>query len=572
MQTQHIAELILSGFKKHYTLFQDITAKVPNTFAKQDWQAITDLSRLRINHYDERVNETTLTLKNKFNIKTLHEPRWLEVKKTYEDLLSFHPQAELAETYFNSVFCRLFHRQYYNNNFIFVETSLKEAPSQSIESEYKSYFPVVDGLHNTLTNILNSFHFETHFFHLKRDVILLVHAFYTQSPDTHQQPWQMRFDILKAPLYRNKAAYIVGRVISKTGVQPFIIAVLHDGNKGLYLDVLLTQSSQMSVVFGFARAYFMVETNAPSALVRFLKQLMPNKTLAELYSAVGFHKQGKTEFYREFLQHLTNSHDQFDIASGTSGMVMMVFTLPSFDYVFKVIKDKFGESKPFGRNTVLARYQLVKTHDRVGRMADTIQYSNVVFPLARFNSTLLTQLKNTIADSMKIEGDFIIIKHLYIERQMTPLNLYLQTANSDQTKAAITEYGQALKEMIAVNIFPGDMLLKNFGVSKHKRVIFYDYDEVQYLTDMNFRKMPIVQNYDDYLASEESDSVAPQDVFSEQLCKFVLPINEHKEHLLNSHPELIEVEFYKKAQTNIRNKHKSHISPYPDTQRFMHNW
>ena len=572
MQPRHIAELILTGFKKHYQLFQKTTAQAPLAFAKRDWQQINEISKLRISYYDDRVNETTKALKQAQLTEQLDEQLWLEVKILYQRFLCFHPQAELAETFYNSVFCRLYHRRYFHNDFIFVQATLKDAPAIPVEAEYRSYFPVVDGLKPTIKRIIEHFDFKAPFVNLERDIRLLVKAFYKQAPDTHHQPWQMRFDILHAPFYRNKAAYIVGRVVSQSGVQPFIIAVLHHENKGLYLDALLTKSSQMRVIFGFARAYFMVETHAPSAMVRFLNQLMPNKTLAELYNAIGFHKQGKTEFYREFLHHLSHSDDNFIIAPGTPVMVMMVFTLPSFGYVFKVIKDKFGESKPFGRDTVLKRYQLVKSHDRVGRMADTIEYSNVVFPLARFDSNLLAQLHKTIDSSMVIEGPWLIIKHLYIERRMTPLNLFLENASEESAADAIEEYGQALKEMIAVNIFPGDMLLKNFGVSKHKRIIFYDYDEVQYLTDMNFRALPKAKSYDDYLTDEQSYSVAPQDVFPEQLCTFVMPNPKYKQFLLSTHPELVDVSFWKQAQQNIKKGHVSHIYPYPTAQRFIHHW
>ena len=221
---------------------------------------------------------------------------------------------------------------------------------------------------------------------------------------------------------------------------------------------------------------------------------------------------------------------------------------------------------------MLKRYQLVKKHDRVGRMADTIEYSNVVFPLARFDSNLLQQLHQTIGSSMVIEGDWLIIKHLYIERRMTPLNLFLENADDASAADAIEEYGQALKEMIAVNIFPGDMLLKNFGVSKHKRIIFYDYDEVQSLTDMNFRALPKAKTYDDYLMDEQSYSVAPQDVFPEQLCTFVMPNPIYKQFLMSTHPELIDVNFWKQAQQNIKNGQVSHIYPYPTAQRFIHHW
>lgn len=572
MQSQQIADLILNGFKTHYLLFQQITATAPIAFAEQDWGSIHKINKLRITYYDERVKDTTAQLQKNLGDVPFCDKKWHNCKQIYQQYLSFHPQAELAETFYNSVFCHLFHHRYFNNDFIFVTTTLADEPALPVEAEYRSYFPVVDGLRPTIRKILNQFDFKVPFVDLERDIRLLVKAFYNQAPDTHHQASQMRFDILQAPFFRNKAAYIVGRVVSQSGVQPFIIAVLHHHDKGVYLDTLLTNSSQMRVIFGFARAYFMVETHAPSALVRFLNQLMPNKTLAELYNAIGFHKQGKTEFYREFLTHLQHSTDDFIVAPGTPGMVMMVFTLPSFGYVFKVIKDKFGESKPFGRDTVLKRYQLVKNHDRVGRMADTIEYSNVVFPLVRFTSELLAQLKATIGDSMSIEGDLLIIKHLYIERRMMPLNLYLQNANDEEATTAITEYGQALKEMISVNIFPGDMLLKNFGVSKHKRVIFYDYDEVQYLTQMNFRALPKAKSYDDYLTNEQSYSVAPQDVFPEQLCTFVMPNPKYKAIFNEVHPELLSVDYWQQAQKNINKGVVSQIYPYPDTQRFIYNW
>ena len=379
----------------------------------------------------------------------------------------------------------------------------------------------------------------------------------------------MRFDMLPNPFYRNKGAYIIGRVVSQSGIQPFIISVLHNQDGLLKIDALLTNSSQMRVIFGFARAYFLVSTEAPSAMIRFLNQLMPNKTPAELYNAIGFHKQGKTEFYREFLHHLENSHDKFVVAPGTPGMVMMVFTLPNFPYVFKIIKDKFSESKPFGKETVLARYQLVKNHDRVGRMADTIEYSDVVLPLNRFCPDLLVQLKSTIADSIKIEGNHIVIKHLYIERRMTPLNLYLEQASEEQSYKVIEDYGLAIKEMLQANIFPGDMLLKNFGVSKHQRVIFYDYDEVQYLTQMNFRTLP-KPSLEDLYSGADLYSVAPQDVFPEQLLTFVMTSPQLKQYFETTHPELLTVEYWLNAQADIRNKVSKHIYPYPPEQRFSH--
>ncbi|ATC94986.1 bifunctional isocitrate dehydrogenase kinase/phosphatase [Pseudoalteromonas tunicata] len=572
---QLIANLILKGFKKHYQLFQEITAIAPKAFNQANWLAIQKASADRISYYDDRVNETIAELKARLILDQSEQPNvqlWRDIRAIYQQLLLFHPQPELAESFYNSVFCRLFHYGYFNNDFIFVKSTLSEQPTIPSAAEYRSYFPVVDGLKQTIRDIIKQFNFEVPFVNLERDIRLLVKAFIKQSPNSHHHAHQMRFDILKSPFYRNKAAYIVGRVVSKSGIQPFIVPILHHFNHGLYLDALITQSSHMRVIFGFARAYFMVQTEAPSAIVHFLNQLMPNKTPAELYSALGFHKQAKTQFYRELQHQLNQTKEQFESAAGTKGMVMTVFTLPSFPYVFKVIKDKFGEGKPFGRDTVLARYQLVKRHDRVGRMADTIEYSNVAFPLCTISDSLLEELKTTVASALEFRDNLLIIKHLYIERRMTPLNLYLQTATLEQTRTVMDEYGQALKEMISVNIFPGDMLLKNFGVTSHQRVIFYDYDEVQYLTDMNFRALPKAKNYDDYLMAHSSYSVAPQDVFPEQLTTFVTTNATVRNLLEQLHPQLLDVDYWQQAQRNIKANKFANICPYPKALRFKNDW
>ncbi|WP_440055840.1 bifunctional isocitrate dehydrogenase kinase/phosphatase [Pseudoalteromonas sp. T1lg65] len=567
MHGQNIADKILQGFKGHYSTFQQVTKRVPAAFAKQNWKIVDEISKQRIDLYDKKVNETVEQLRKILPGRPqLAANIWHQVKESYAERLTFHPQAELAETFYNSVFCRLFHRKYYKNEFIFVESTLENNTTLPVDTEYRSYFPVVHGIKPTVRKIFSDVEFLCPFADLENDIRLLLKAFYKQAPNTHHQPHLMRFDMLQYPFYRNKGAYLIGRVVSQSGIQPFIISVLHNQNGKLYIDALLTKSSQMRVIFGFARAYFLVNTNSPSALVKFLNQLMPNKTKAELYNAIGFHKQGKTEFYREFLSHLNASDEQFEIAKGTPGMVMMVFTLPSFPYVFKVIKDAFPESKPFGRDTVIQRYQLVKRHDRVGRMADTIEYSDVVIPRNRFSNELYLQLRKTIATSMYEEGDNVIIKHLYIERRMIPLNIYLAEVDDETCRQIIKDYGQALKEMISVNIFPGDMLLKNFGVSRHKRVIFYDYDEVQYLSDMNFRSLP-TQTLDDVYSYEEV-SVAPQDVFPEQLCTFVLTNPKLRSIFFEYHPELAEARFWQQAQDKIKRGLANHIFPYPDENRF----
>lgn len=566
-----IAELVLNGFNTHFKLFQQITTQAKQRYALGDWVTVQNASSERITFYDKRVRETVAKVEQELEISVADDTLLKAVKESYLQRLRFHPQAELAETFYNSIFCRLFHRDYFNNENIFVETTLATDIPVPKESVYASLFPAVEGMHSCVRNMLNSFDFGLPFCTLERDIDAIITTFQAQTDFGKYAAHEVRLDYLKAPFYRNKAAYIVGRVVANEQVQPFIIPVINNENGSVYADTILTDKNQVSIIFGYSRAYFMVEAQAPSAVVHFLKDLLPHKTLCELYSSIGFHKQAKTEFYRELLDHLSDSDDQFCVAPGIKGMVMEVFTLPSFPYVFKVIKDKFAPSKEFGRQTVKDRYFLVKKHDRVGRMADTLEYSHVALPKHRFSAELLAQLQNTIPGSLEIEEEKIIIKHMYIERRMIPLNIFLEDSNDEDTEHVMKDYGKALKEMIAVNIFPGDMLLKNFGVTRHKRVVFYDYDEVQYLLDMTFRKIPPAATYEDELSSEPWYSVSPGDVFPEQIATFVTTQKRIRDYFLKHHADLLDANYWQHKQSNIQNGIIEDIYPYPRAQKFRIN-
>jgi isocitrate dehydrogenase kinase/phosphatase len=571
-QAEIIANTILKGFNRHFRLFQKITAGAKARFETADWKGVQKASADRISYYEERVREVVEHFHGDTGMIELDGPLWQEVKRRYVDLLMFHPQAELAETFYNSVFCKLFDRRYFNNDNIFVETTLAETIPVPKESVYRSYFPGVDGLRNTIRRILSDFGFSLSFVDMDRDILLMVRAFSRQSEQANHKLHHVRFDILKSAFYRNKAAYIVGRVVTRGGVQPFIIPILNREGIGLYMDTLITDANQMTVIFGTSRAYFMVETQAPSALVYFLKELLPHRKVAELYSAIGFHKQGKTEFYRELLTHMANSSDMFQRAPGVKGMVMEVFTLPSFPYVFKVIKDRFPPGKDFSRAIVERRYQLVKKHDRVGRMADTMEYSDVALPLARIDPVLLGELKESIASSLEFDGDLLVIKHLYIERRLTPLNIHIKNLDEPAQRDVIFDYGVALKDMMAANIFPGDMLLKNFGVTRQGRVVFYDYDEVQYLLDVNFRKIPEPQTPEQEMSGEPWYSVGPNDIFPEEFATFIMPQPGMRRMFVGMHAELLDAAYWREVQEGIRAGRIADVFPYPQSQRFIHEY
>ena len=374
--------------------------------------------------------------------------------------------------------------------------------------------------------------------------------------------------MLGSPFFRNQTAYIVGRVVNGSNQYPFVVPVKHDRNGRLALDALLMDDYELAILFSANREYFLVDMEVPSAYVEFLRELLPDKTRAELYTMVGLQKGGKNLFYRDFLHHLKHSRDKFIIAPGIRGLVMSVFTLPSYPYVFKVIRDVIPKSKDTDRQTIKQKYTLVKHHDRVGRMTDTLEYSDVAFPLGRFSPELLEELRATAPSVLENEGDHVIVRHVYIERRVIPLNIFLETADDAQRMHAMREYGDAIKELARVNIFAGDLLFKNFGVTRFGRIVFYDYDEIEYLTDCNFRRIPPPPADHDDMSDEIWYPVGPRDVFPEEFATFLLTDPRTRACFLYYHADLLDARWWQSVQEEIRSGAVVEVLSYPEAVRF----
>jgi len=568
-----IARTILDGFDRHYTLFRQASKTAKTYFERANWTTAQQDARKRIDFYDKRVQECVHALEDEYVPEDLDDETWRETKLHYIGLLTGHKRPELAESFFNSVSCHILHRSYYRNDFIFVRPAVSTEYIETDEPAptYRVYYPAADGLRIALRRMVTNFQLACPFTDLDRDIALvearMVEHFILDEREPNQQ-----LHVLSSLFFRNKGAYIVGRAINGAREHPFVVPILHGDDGRLYLDTVLTDPEQVVLLFSFTRAYFMVDMEVPSAYVQFLRNLMPKKPRSEIYTVLGLQKQGKTLFYRDFLLHLKHSSDAFRIAPGIRGLVMLVFELPSFPYVFKVIKDFYPPPKDTTRARIKEKYLLVKHHDRVGRMADTLEYSDVAFPLARFDEELLAELRRYAPSLVEIEGDRIIIKHLYIERRMVPLNIFLDDAqrsgNDDLVEHAVFEYGNAIRDLVAANIFPGDMLYKNFGVTRHGRVVFYDYDEIEYLTDCHFRDIPQPRNEEDEMAAEPWYPIGKHDVFPEQFARFLLANSKIRAAFMKHHAALLTRVWWQSHKDRILAGEVENVFPYPQHIRF----
>jgi len=588
-----IAKAMMDGFNRHYRLFRTESARAKHRFETADWHGQQRAQRERIEFYDLRVLECSNRLEREFKAGEQPMEVWQQIKLLYIGLLVDHHQPELAETFFNSVTTKILHRSYFQNDFIFVRPAVSTEYIQNSEADarptYRAYYPTRETMQATALRIVQDFDLRLVFEDLERDTALVAKVMREQLGDFALRA-NFQVQVLTGLFFRNKGCYIVGKLINGFQELGFALPVLHGKTGLLRIDAALFGEEDLLMLFSFARAYFMVDMEVPSAYVQFLRSLMPRKPRNEIYNALGLAKQGKTLFYRDFLHHLRHSTDKFRIAPGIKGMVMLVFDQPSFPYVFKVIKDFYPPPKDTSREQIKGKYLLVKQHDRVGRMADTLEYSGVGFPLQRFEPELLAEIEKFAPSQLQVNTrsdgtQEVIIAHVYIERRMIPLNIYLQEAfdagGADEANASpsadrargqiergVVEYGNAIKDLVAANIFPGDMLWKNFGITRHGKVVFYDYDEIEYITDCNFRRVPVPRNEEEEMSGEIWYSVGPKDVFPETFTPFLLGNPAVRKVFMEHHADLLDVDFWQGHKDSIAQGYVHDVFPYDREKRF----
>lgn len=564
-----VAEIILDGFYDYFDEFHRITIGARERFISANWKACQQASKDRLNMYLDKILAVKEKVIQEADERVFQPNFWPNAKHAYSAIIKGLSSFEIAETFFNSIYCKFFDHEHISNDNIFVYPSADQfSRTIGAQTESFNYYHSNGNLRQLLHKMLDDVDLGLPYEDKERDVESMRNVILKQLPtDIIRNPDAYAI-IHKSVFYRSKAAYLIGKVISEELSVPFVLPILQNEQRTLYVDALIFDPDELSIIFSFTRAYFKVDTPNPSEVVRFLKDLMPWKPYSELYNSIGFNRHGKTEFNREFITHLRSSNDKFIIAPGIKGMVMSVFTLPSYERVFKIIKDRFTPPKEMTKQIVKEKYMLVSRHDRAGRMADTQEFSNALFPLNRFSQDLIDELLAVAPSTVEIRGDKVLIRHLYVERRMTPLNIYLDNANEKEAYQAILGYGAAIKQLAAANIFPGDMLFKNFGVTRHNRVVFYDYDEICPLTECNFRKIPAPKTPEQEMAAEPWYSVGPNDVFPEEFRTFLLGNPIVRKIFDEHHSEIFDAEYWQGLQQALLDGKVMDVLPYPIEHRF----
>jgi isocitrate dehydrogenase kinase/phosphatase len=553
------AQAIVDSFVGYNADFRTVTRRAPQRFEARDWVGSQRDAVERIELYDRRVKQIIAELSERYGEAVRDRSLWTGAKRRFAELIESMPDNEFMKTFFSSTSRSLFGTVGLDPEIEFVALDID--PLRGIGSAVLTNTYVNRGsLELLFEELLADFRFKTPYKNFDKTVQLTAAAVASQCAAREYRQVE-RVEIIRPVFFQITRAYLVGRVIGAGWVLPLVIA-LKNTDAGVVIDAVMTSEDRVSVLFSFTRSYYHVDLERVGEAVVFLHSILPRKPISELFIVLGRARQGKTERYRELFRHLGQSSDEFVLAPGERGLVMVVFTLPSFDVVFKLIRDRFAYPKNILREEVIAKYELVFKHDRAGRLVDAQEFKRLRFPLRRFSQELLQELLSETAGTAHVDGGDLIIDHCYIERRMTPLNLFLRTASREEAIAAALDYGQAIRDLAYTNIFAGDLLLKNFGVTRHGRVIFYDYDELCAVTDCKFRDIPAATNDEDEMRAESWFYVGETDVFPETFINFLGFDDELKELFLKFHGEILTAQFWRGVQQRLGQGEVLEVLPY----------
>ncbi len=568
------AEAVQQAFANYQGRFDEITRRARERFLARDLKESYADSAERLHLYSRVLDGLTNRVESLLGARLRERSIWQATKAVYSSLIAQSIRWEIGESFFNSLTRRVFATEGVDQAIEFVDTDFDAPPTSSPLDVRRIYSgEALPELISAALTDPEAGGFATECWNeLGVSVRLAAERVEMEFPDAGQRVSKVRLEMINRAFYRGGGAYLVGRAIREgdDGVAlPLAFCLRHENERGITLDAVLFGEADLSILFSYTRAYFRVNADCPHALVHSLRQLMPLKRLADLYNEIGFNRHAKTEFYRDFIAQLNASADRFKTAEGTPGMVMLVFTLPSYDVVFKVIKDRFDLPKDTTPNEVMRRYKLVFEHDRAGRLVEAYEFEHLRIARNRFEPALLQDLLRAAGKTVRLEGDDVVIAHVYVERRIRPLNIFFAEADATQNAAAARDYGQAIKDLAVSNIFPGDLLTKNFGVTRRGRVVFYDYDELCFLTDCNFRDLPQATTYEEEISAEPWFSVRENDVFPEEFLNFLSLPGPARAALLEQHADLFHPDFWRSVQRKLREGETPEVFPYRPERRLV---
>ncbi len=573
---QIAAKLTLEAFEAFDREFKTITQRAKLRFEARDWQGVWRDASERLDAYENALERATEKLHYILGEQACEEAIWMIAKQEFAELIKERYDIERTETFFNSVTRKMLKTIGVNRKveFFYLEPKTSNIP---IEKDIFNCYISTDDKKVVIKAILRDFSFQVAYEDLDRDA-----DYISQEVDLFLWPiigyvQNYTIDIVNAVFYRNKEAYIVGRINAGNTIIPLIIPLINS-DKGIYADTVLLSTAEVGILFSFAYSYFFVDVERYDALIQFLQSIIPNAERAELYSSLGYNRHGKTEFYRDLHRFIHINREKFIIAPGLEGAVMIVFTLPNYNFVLKVIKDYpcflrslNTTSKTTTMDEVRKKYDFVSHRDRAGRMVDTQEFENLRFRRKRFSDELLDEFTRAAQKNVQIDEEYVTINHLYVQRRVIPLPMFFESEkNPEVLRSVLIDFGYFIKDIAASGVFPTDLFNTwNYGVTNWGRVVLFDYDDVLSIDRINFRQKPLPRtDFEENEPEEDWICASEGDFFMDEIEKYSGIPRPLKSIFKSVHGDLYTLEFWHNLTQKLTRGEVFDVIPYNRAKRF----
>jgi isocitrate dehydrogenase kinase/phosphatase len=390
------------------------------------------------------------------------------------------------------------------------------------------------------------------------------------SRSQHKAQKLIRVEMINTGFYRNRGAYLVGRLIfDNDRFVPLVIALLND-ETGIYVDAVLTSETYAHNIFSSTLANFHVTSTYYHEVCALLKSIMPRRPLGLHYSTIGYNHLGKVAVMSELESELVDSEAGLVTAVGSTGTVAMGFASSNSAYNLKVIRDKPTTQYKWGEfgglESVIRKYTRVHEINRTGSMLDSIIYYRVRLDRKWFSAGLLEDLLTSASGTVSLFGDDVIFKYLIVQIKLTPLPIYLENATEKQAETAITNLGYCIKNNAAADIFNKDLDARNYGIGAYSKVYLFDYDAIEKLTEVKIRT-----NLDREAGEEDvpdwffEDGIVflPEELVS-GLC---IPQRWLCDFFTRRHARLLTTDYWSEIQNDLLEGTIPSVSVYPDNER-----
>ncbi len=560
---------ILAEFDVFYSEFRKISPLAQQAFEAREPQTSLALSRHRLSLYSVCVHRMGLELVEAFPAIAMNENFWREVERRYQPLIEGRYEWDLALAFIHSVRRKVYLEEWRPVDYS--QTGL-ELPTHKHTDDVCRTFAGGDRIDPaTVREILELPGFKVAYRDIEDDARLVAERVNrVLGLDSGEAGPVEAVQMVGAGFFRNRGAYLVGRIVLQGGrLTPFVIALLNSP-EGIYVDAVLTTETDTHNCFSSTLANFHVTHDAYHELSRFLHSIMPSRTVGLHYTTIGYNHLGKVAVMNELEQEIESSGEVLQTAVGSPGTVAIGFSTPSSAYNLKVIRDhptdgyKWGEFG--GIESVKEKYAQVHDINRTGSMLDNIIYHFVRLDRDWFEPALLANLLEQASESVSLQGDSIVFKFLIVQQRLTPLPVYLETASDRHKEIAVVNLGYCIRNNTAANIFNKDLDARNYGVSRYRKVYLFDYDALEPLGEVKIRS-----NQDRFDGEEDIPDWYFEEgvVFLPEEMEVGLCIpNRHLRRLFReAHGDLMTTAYWERIQREIQDGKVPPVSVYPDERR-----